>query len=178
MPTNIYYIGTESAIRALGDLAKGDDAVHLGFDLDIYTDTTVIEQRSVRIGIHLLRLSDRIFGVISKNYFNPTFERDLPWEFISQHDSCWPDSTMHWIGNIIQSVMEQKDNHPVVAERYKDDKLKYNNDKASWSMELRSTNIVKKDEYEGIVYVDRHDREDRTYKLTFKNGLIYPLIVR
>lgn len=155
----LFDIRTESTIRTICDgllTAENmkDHAVYIAFDLRVDTDTTNYDQRSVAVGIHLLRFYGSIIGAADRDFLMSTFDADRNWEYISGHSSCWADSTMHYMNSIVQDIINNKDNSKY-TEPYKDDNLSYG-EKWDANMIIQAVNLVKKNEFKGIVYDDRN----------------------
>lgn len=112
---NTHYTSTEFMIRNVFDGLlmpnRKQDLTHaaqLDFRLNITTDKSNYGQRHVAVGIHLLRFGHSILGAVDDDWLFPKFKADREWDRLSTHDSCWTDSTMRFMDDIIRDVMTNK----------------------------------------------------------------------
>ena len=130
--------------------------LYLGFDLRIDTDPRYYEQRSVAVGVHLLRFWDRILGATDDKFIFMRFNPICDWEQISQHDSCWADSTDHWVNDIVRDVMTNGDKSKY-TQRYKEDGLIYGEQHAHRThLMMSGVQLVDIEQLRGVSFTDPH----------------------
>jgi len=151
----------ETTVRTICDgILAGDmreqKALYFGFDLRIDTDPKYFLQRSVAIGVHLLRFCDRILGATDNRFIFMKFDPTCAWEQISQHDSCWPNSTELWVNDIVRDVMTNRDKSKY-TQRYKDDGLTYAKKHCHLThLTLSGVQLVDIEQLRGVSFTDPH----------------------
>jgi hypothetical protein len=149
---SFHYLNTEMTIRHICDSildSNTDVGVYIGFDLRIRVDKNNYEQRDIARGVHLLRVAGYMIGAVNDNFLFPHFTKDNEWEHISSHSSCWADSTMHYINNIVTDVMKNKleSKH---CKRYEDDDLVFGEHDSH--MSLGGFEIIKKSQWMNLEF--------------------------
>ena len=127
--------------------------VYLGFDFRLATDEGNRSQRSVAVGLHFIRFWGRILGAANRDFLFPRFHPRYEWESISTHDSCWSDSTNHWVGEIIQDIMEKRDSSEYV-DPYKGDNLTYG--KYDIWLSMGRSMLIDIKELKEVMFTDPH----------------------
>lgn len=152
----IYSLNTEYTIKTIIEGLLNDktirenNAVYIGLDMRINTDSNNFEQRSVAVAVHLLYFYGSIYMATDENFLFMKFNPECKWKFVSSHDSCWADSMMHDIGDIVRDVMTNMGKSEYTI-RYGDDDLTYS-DKYSVNLSMSGIRLVNKSELEDAHY--------------------------
>lgn len=161
----LHDIGTENMLHALmDDFCTHKQAVYIGFDLHIHTDLNQSLQRTVHIGIHLLKWNGRIIGAYDNGSLFPEFKINNNWEEISTHTSCWADSTMVWMVNMVKDVMENE-NKSKFTQKYLEERLSYDIDNYSCGLRLEKMQLIDSTQLFPVRYVKRTDNSGYKHKL-------------
>lgn len=155
-----YNISIENTLRCLVDgILTGDKhqthGIYAGFDLGIITDKKVYDQREVRVGVHFLFFHGRILGAADRDFLMSRFHNDHPWESVSTHSSCWPDSFMGFINDIVRDVTEKK-NKSKYVKPYKEDKLSFSQDNDAWVLP-QGFQLLESKELLNVEFLNMHD---------------------
>lgn len=163
----LHHLDTQSSIRNIFDSILyydnvGDKiGVYMGFDMRINTEKDNFDQRSIALGVHLFRWYGNILGSVDTKFLSMNFDVNNEWEFISQHSSCWADSTMFYFDNIVRDVMKNKNNSKY-CERYKDDNITFS-DKYDVSIRMNGIKIMHKNEFASLIYNDNGKKHKLVY---------------
>ena len=160
----------ESTIRHICDgilegTKRDNQALYFGFDLRVDTDQKHYNQRAVAVGIHLLRFMGSILGATDDRFIFMRFDHTCNWARISDHDSCWADSMRHYVGEIIDDIMTNKDESKY-TERYKEDSLIYDRSDYRAHLLLSGCQLLDIDTIKEVQFMPNRDN------LTYRRPLI------
>ena len=161
-----HQLDLEMTIRRMCDgilNSKRDKGLYISLDMGIVPDTDKCGlQRDVRVGVHLLRYGDTMYGYADHNFLGREFSKLAPWRHVSSHDSCWASSTGSFVDEIERDVYTKKGKSQYVAP-YKEDKLKFSKDynKHRTYLFIQTITLVDKSQIEGMVYINRHSDDPR-----------------